>query len=180
MNDSCDNRVHIYDQILTPTEVEIAASIISSKNWEYSGRSGMKSDKPSFWYMNLTDEDFFTKIIFEKVTQVVGGDFELQRVYANGHTFALDGEFHVDDEREEAYTCILYLSPEITNESVNDIGGYTLFKTNENYVTGVLPIFNRAVIFKSNVLHCGLSPSRFSGVLRITVAFKLLKVSALK
>ena len=64
-----------------------------------------------------------------------------------------------------------YIS-DINRENIDKIGGYTQFKL-ENYIMNIEPIFNRSVLFKSNIVHRGLAPSRDSDILRVSVAFKL-------
>jgi len=52
----------------------------------------------------------------------------------------------------------------------------SLLKNNHG-AQAIEPIFNRAILFKSNMYHKGLAPSRFSTQLRITIAFKLREVA---
>lgn len=172
------NEIHVFDDFLTPTEIGEVQNIIRDKGWSFTGRSGPDSPKrmaTSFWYMELADDPFFTIVLVKKIEEHTGKKYVLNRVYANGQTYGLDGEYHIDDNCEESFTFLLYFTPNVTAENVHFFGGYTLLK-NDTGAQAIDPIYNRAILFKSNLYHKGLAPSRFSTELRITIAFKLREV----
>lgn len=164
--------VEVIDNFLDNIEIDESLNIIHNIGWHFTGTSNDNKDV-IFWYSELIESTWFAKLLFEKIKRYFNKDFVLKRVYANGQTFGLDGSFHIDDDNENAYTFILYLS-DITPQNIDRVGGFTQFKL-DNGVLNVEPFFNRGVLFKSNILHRGLAPSRFANMLRISIAFKMIQ-----
>jgi len=96
----------------------------------------------------------------------------LVRFYMNGHTYGVDGYYHVDTKRKDETTIIVYL-----NETWDkDWGGETFFvDSNDDIIKGVLPKKNRVVIFDSNIQHCARGVSRKFNGIRRTFMFKSRK-----
>jgi hypothetical protein len=96
----------------------------------------------------------------------------LIRCYVNGYTYGTDGYFHTDSSREDETTVVVYI-----NENWDiDWAGETVFAKNYNEIAEtVMPKFNRAVVFPSNVLHCARGVSRKCTSLRRTMMFKTRK-----
>lgn len=136
--------------------------------WEFWHTSNPDSSN-FFWYMDFSDNEFFTKDLFTKIKKSIGNNFSIERVYANGQTFGLDGEFHIDDEDENAYT-FLYYPVKDWNLSW---GGETVIIDSNSNVNNIYPMPNCGILFPSNWLHCGKSPSKNFTDLRITIAYKL-------
>ena len=95
--------------------------------------------------------------------------------YANGQTFGQDGSFHQDHLDDNAYTLLIYIS-DITEENVENIGGFTHFKR-DGKIINVEPYKKRGLFFKSNLFHRGMAPYRLSDLLRVTLAIKVVEVS---
>ena len=112
--------------------------------------------------------------IFHKIESYFKKKFTLDNVYANGQTYGQDGIYHTDDDNDDAYTFLLYISG-ITSDNVHIVDGYTLFKDDDKVVC-IEPILNRGVLFKSNILHKGMGPSRSANMLRVSIAFKLREI----
>jgi len=157
------------DNFLYSNDLKKAISIVSTLKWEFNGTSNLNGS--TFWNTDLMHVSFFSEDVFKKIQTRFDKNFKLLRVYANGQTYGQDGGFHIDDDRDDCFTFILYLS-DIRPENVNVIGGYTEFKF-KNGVHSIEPILNRCVLFDSKLLHRGLAPSRGSNILIISVAFKL-------
>jgi hypothetical protein len=172
-----DNIV-VCDHFLTEDELKTALEIIHNGTWKYGHTStGKNLYEDEFWSMNLTDNDFFSKHLLKMIEKHFSKKFELQRVYANGHTFSQDGQFHQDSHMEEYYTFCLYLS-KINDEYIEPAGGYLYFKVpNEKYKIGFEPIFNRGIFFPSLYFHKGSSFSRYVMDMRICVAWKLKMIN---
>ena len=165
----------IYENFLKDDELETAMDIMKDVNWKYTNMT--RPNTPRFWIADLYDEPFFRDIIFGKIQEKTGRKFELNRVYANGQTFAQDGSYHTDHKDEGMCTFILYLSL-INRDNIDIINGYTQFKIN-NKVINVEPYLNRGILFNSNIVHRGLAPSRNTDILRVSVAFKLKEIECL-
>ena len=141
-------------------------------HWEYghtSLGSGIK-----FWKCDLSNDEFFTTHILKEIEDCFKKRFMLNTVYANGQTYGMDGSYHTDDDDDDAYTFLMYVS-HITHENVDTVNGNTLFKHGDEVIS-VEPIINRGVLFKSNTLHKGMGPSILANILRITIAFKLKEI----
>ena len=143
-----------------------------SSRWKFGGLT--QDDRGiKFWYLDLGDEEFFTKMVFEKICRDTGIDWRLHRVYANGQTHGLPGDLHQDVIGEEPgkYFTLLYYSH---GRWEPQWGGHTMFSDPvTEQVLSVYPTPNTAVFFDSTILHAGLDPTRHCRNLRVTVAFKL-------
>lgn len=159
-----------YKDILTPAELGECVNTIQNGGWKFVGES-LDKDFIRFFYMNLDGVDFFSKFFFEKIKKIIGEDFTLDTVYANGQVHGLCGSMHCDDYSENAYTFLFYVNP---NWEVHWGGGTTLYLNPDKYETANF-IPNSAILFKGNIPHVGLEPTRHCKDLRITVAFKLFK-----
>ena len=144
--------------------------IVANNLWKFSG-SANKSSPFKFWYMNLMDSNFFTDIFLNYIIKFTNKQFKLIRVYANGQTYGQDGEFHIDSPDDNAYTFVYYIS-EVNESNIDDIGGYIQIKKDDELIC-IEPYMNRGILFNSKLQHRGLAPSRLSGMLRVSIAFKL-------
>ena len=161
--------ITVYDNFLNNEELEDVTNYMNDVKWEFKGKTSSKSKR--FWYVNLKNEKLFTERIYKLIQKKTGLHFEMIRVMLNGQTFGQDGDYHTDEYDPNFFTFLLYIS-NINRENVDKVGGYTQFKV-ENHIMNIEPIFNRGVLFRSNIVHRGLAPSRDSDILRISVAFKL-------
>jgi hypothetical protein len=76
--------------------------------WRFIGQS-MPNSKTGyiFWYMDLVEDQFFTKKFLGRIEQLTGKKFELNRVYANGQTYGMPGDLHSDVDAD-VYAIELY------------------------------------------------------------------------
>ena len=158
-----------YHDILTAKEdLETVNKILTSNNWGFKGGIAPKFTK-KFWYMSLWDNDFFSGYFTGKIKQILKRDFVVESLYANGQTFGLDSEWHIDSAEENRHTFLYYANP------VWDLiwGGETLIRTDDGRIQYIPPEPNSAIFFPSNLYHYGRSPTRDCPYLRTTVAFKL-------
>lgn len=146
--------------------------LLNSK-WEYSGISNDdEANSYRFWFHDLMGSNFYTENTLARIEELCQQKFKLNRVYANGQTFGQPGNLHIDDENDNAYTFLIYMNPYWNIHW----GGNTVFYRDENNYTSYTPKPNFGLLFKSNLLHAGLDPSRECKELRITVAYKLEKI----
>ena len=169
--------VEIFDNFLTPDELEKCAEAVSRPAWKFGQISQSSPVSTPFWMMTLTDDTFFNTQLLSKIQSKTGKKFTLQRVYANGQTFGQDGTYHQDDASDDGYTFCIYINKQITHETVDNIGGEFVFKlsNSETQFSRVMvePIYNRGIFFKSNIFHKGLAFNRYNKGLRISVTWKL-------
>jgi hypothetical protein len=169
--------VEIFDNFLTPDELEKCAEAVSRPAWKFGQISQSSPISTPFWMMTLTDDAFFNTQLLSKIQSKTGKKFTLQRAYANGQTFGQDGTYHQDDASDDGYTFCIYINKQITHETVDNIGGEFVFKlsNSETQFSRVMvePIYNRGIFFKSNIFHKGLAFNRYNKGLRISVTWKL-------
>jgi len=148
---------------------KVASFVFESNNWTMSGRSN--DFTPKFWYLDLTQEKFFTEYLLQKICNLCQKEFKLKRVYANGQTFGQDGAFHQDDTEPNTYTFIIYMNT-IDDCDIERWGGETQFKVDEGFLS-FIPVTNSGLLFDSRLWHRGMGPNRHVDVMRVTVAWKL-------
>jgi hypothetical protein len=122
--------------------------------------------------MDLMNNDFFSKELFEKIQNLVGARLILDRVYANGQYHGLDGAWHQDNMDPRAWTFLIYLN-EVADQDLDMYGGTTDFKETDCAFKSIQPTSNSGILFMSNIFHRGMSPSRFIPDMRVTLAWKL-------
>lgn len=158
-----------YEKVLDNQEdIEKVNKILNSANWAFTGGVYPESIQ-KFWYMSLSNNDFFTGYFADKIKKILNRDFQIESLYANGQTFGLDSEWHIDSDKENRYTFLYYANP------VWDLtwGGETLVRNNDGQVCYIPPQPNSAIFFPSNLYHYGRSPTKICPYLRTTIAFKL-------
>ena len=143
-----------------------------STGWRFS-QSSNKDDGFTFWYLDLTTTPFFTEDVANRIREITGLDFMIDRVYANGQTYGLCGSVHRDRqpcEQGEYRTFLLYTHPEWDMSW----GGMTvIYDEDTKEETIIIPKPNHAVLFDSKMPHIGYEPTRHCKELRVSVAFKL-------
>lgn len=143
------------------------------KRWYYGNQSAGEAPGIPFWKMDLDDDPTITRlweVAREGCEKATGQRLQVVRQYANGHTYGLGGQPHVDDKREGTFTLLYYPMPQWRP----DWEGETLFyDLRGEMIAGVKPAPNRAILFDSRIPHSGRAPSRNCAALRVTVAFKL-------
>lgn len=158
-----------FTNVLSVLDFNSIRKIIDKGTWSAKGKSD-DSNAISFLYMDLSGHELLTTKFVPLIEKLVGRSFVLDRVYANGQYYGMDGSWHQDNPDENAYTFLLYMN-EITE--IESWGGRTEFMNDDGTVLSVFPETNSAVFFKSNRLHRGCAPSRFHTDLRVTIAWKL-------
>ena len=151
----------IFDDFLGISDFKEAVSRLSSCPW-YVHKSNEEDDS-SFLMSSLEHDEFFTKHLFDQVTRLLVGNYELQRVYCNAQHHGREGELHVDNCD---VTALLYL-----HEYRYGWGGFTEVFTDPPSI--VQPITNRLIIFPGMIEHKGYSFAYQNCPMRLSLAFKL-------
>jgi hypothetical protein len=120
--------VEIFDDFLTPDELEKCAEATSRPEWAFGQISRASPIATPFWMMVLTSDAFFNTQLLSKIERVANKKFTLKRIYANGQTFGQDGTYHQDDDSNDSYTFCIYINKQITAETADNIGGEFVFK----------------------------------------------------
>jgi hypothetical protein len=160
-----------YFNILSKEEYSICKNIIDNSYWEYGHKSTPDSNKKFWKIKKLQDQCFFNDLFMQKIKKLTNENLEVHRIYANGHSFGQDGEWHTDSDNDNDWTFIYYF-----NEGDEKLIGGTYFRDENDNITDIAsPIFNSGIFFKANIPHKGTSPLLEFNDLRITIAFKLSK-----
>ena len=174
------DQIKVYDNFLNNDDLVKCRQIVKDGKWDYGHTSNGDSSNmnTSFFFMDLKHNDFFTSTLKEKIEATLGLKLRLERVYANGQTFGLDGCFHQDGTNSDTITFCLYLSP-IPNEDIGNVGGNVYFRvpTIEHFTLTLEPRYNRGVSFPSTFFHKGAAFNRYVKNMRICVAWKLRIIS---
>jgi hypothetical protein len=99
--------------------------------------------------------------------------FKLERVYLNRQVHGQDVTLHIDDQKPNVYTLLIYIG-DITSENYDKAGGDLELKTRE--ITRIEPFTKRAVLFKGYIPHQAYAPL-VPGLTRISFAFKFIDTS---
>ncbi len=174
------DKFFVFDDFFSQQQLKIIHDIINSNSWQWGHFSNDEEQRNivcnPFWIMNLQNEGYFTvyftnilKNILEKRT---GKEFVCDRVYANGQIYGQSGSFHIDDADDNAYTVLLYVT-KLPKKLQNISDGYTYFKIPSlKYDIAYPPVYNRVLMFPSNIVHKGGDLNRFIKDIRITIVWK--------
>lgn len=176
------DKVKVYKDVFSEEDVKIIQGHLNTPNWAWGNYSDEKSKHKPFWGMHLGHLDFFSKHLYKIVYDLIQSSYtgeagqllSIERIYANGQTFGLDGSWHIDNP----FGCtFLYYA---NTEWKEGWEGNTVFrdpKTDE--IFSIYPEPNSAILFPGNVLHYGQAPSKDFTGLRTTISYKLFKTKYL-
>jgi hypothetical protein len=140
--------------------------------WKLNGHSESDNQSKKFWYLEVTEYDYFNNYLFEKIKIAIkhlfNEDVFLDKCYFNGATFGQQGYRHIDSDLPEARTLLIYCNSEWKNEW----SGGTLFETISGTMT-IYPHPARAAYFPASIPHFSQSLSKDFDDLRVTLAYKL-------
>ena len=157
-----------YDNFLTEQDKEYIQSIIASPKWQWGHKSNQEGN--CFWKLDKLEFDtFFNPYLLNKIKELTGDDLAIERIYMNGHTSGGHGNMHKDSEFDLGRTFIIYCNSEWNIEW----GGGTYFAENDTVLNNK-PY--SAVYFQNNQEHFAMPISKDFNGLRVTLAFKLLKI----
>jgi hypothetical protein len=111
--------------------------------------------------------------IKNRIDKCTNTNFKLERVYLNRQVRGQDVTLHIDDQKPNVYTLLIYIG-DITPENYNKAGGDLELKTKE--ITRIEPFTKRAVLFKGYIPHQAYAPL-VPGLTRISMAFKFTDTS---
>lgn len=168
------NDIIQYDKFFSFNVVERITSKINEPRWRHGHGSHVDENNNSlgipFWRMDLLDDTYFSDYLLNIIREKTQQDYDLYDVYANGHTFGTQGEFHVDWYEPNGRTLLYYVNSNWRPEW----GGKTIFLLNKEELYYQNPIPNSAVLFPGNTPHMAEGTSRLFSGLRVTIAWKLI------
>jgi len=189
-------KIKWYDNVITNLECqEIHKHCLKTSNWgvqtSLSKLNLDGNDQTLFWHFNFDFDNPIIQNITKKIKKIIGENYSIDRCYVNGQTTLQEGNVHFDanptSPKEKFYTFLIYINPKwnIT------WGGCTVFLNQYISLDGDIKFFNKqnrveciryspqpscGLFFPSNYLHYAEAPSKhFSGI-RMTLAFKLVRL----
>jgi hypothetical protein len=159
--------IKVFRDFLSHDDLDIIENKILEPKWSCNHFS--KDNTNLFWKMdNLEQDEFFSTYLLNKIKNLTGEDFNLERVYFNGHNACSQGFPHIDSDQENGRTFLIYC-----NRSWDlSFGGNTSFIVNDQ-VKSFFPYPRSGLYFQNNILHTASPISKFFTGVRVTLAFKL-------
>ncbi|AJW98260.1 2OG-Fe(II) oxygenase [Burkholderia gladioli pv. gladioli] len=157
--------------------------------WQYGKRSSKAHDRYAFWCAHFAGGNAASRVscepelaenrsataIYELWNVLKAGPLaghEPLRVYANAHTYGVEGYVHTDSDDAENYFSTIYYAHPVWHRNW---GGETVFysRTEANAIIDtVYPEPGMAVTFPGAIPHCAKGPTRDCIDLRVTVVIK--------
>ena len=160
-----------FDNFISDQDFSYIENIILSPRWRW-GHFSRFNDLNKFWILdNLKNDEFFSVYLLNRIKEATGDDFEVERIYMNGHTACQLGLPHQDSKQENGRTFLIYCN----NEWKSEFGGGTAFVVDDEIAT-INPKPKSAIYFRNDVFHHTTPLSKDFNGLRVTLAFKLYKI----
>jgi Rps23 Pro-64 3,4-dihydroxylase Tpa1-like proline 4-hydroxylase len=161
MDIGMDEKVlEVYDSAFPQDFIETFLQYNSAPMWE------MRED---YFYNDLNDIDFFSKMCLNKINEITKTEHDLIRCYRHALSSFSLGQPHFDTHNPANRTFLVYMHPEW-----NILWGGQL-RVGDNLETQVDPMPNRAVYFSAEHHQHYVSPHN-SNKFRITYVWKLKTV----
>lgn len=160
-----------FKDILTPAEHKQCMDYLNQRKWSFDNSGDDKF--PLCWSMwDLEEHGFFSTQFLQRIEELMECRYDALRIYANGQSYGLDGEFHTDSNFSYEHT-FLYYPTQLDPLEVYEYGGETQFVQDDGQIHHVYPFTNTGVCFDGRIWHRGMGPNRFTRKLRMSIAFKL-------
>ena len=156
--------------------------------WSYGWKSIKDRDRFCFWHAHFAGGDEENRAscedelagnlaaapvhdLWKLLSADILKDHEPLRVYANGHTYGVEGYVHTDSADEENYFTAIYYAHPLWDPNW---AGETVFFSNqsEDISKAVYPKPGRVILFHGATCHVARSPSRECPELRICIVLK--------
>lgn len=188
MSNFKDTDVSISDDLVSKGLQQKITTLVQGAIWQYGWRSNIRRDRFCYWHASFAGGDMESQLNCETELQekshlspilelwkiLEAGplkDHEPVRVYANSHTYGVEGYVHIDNENIENYFSTIYYAHPTWHKNWS---GDTVFFTDngQDIIRSVYPRPGRIVTFNGKIPHCARAPSRDCVELRISVVIK--------
>ena len=187
MNLKDDHGIVVIDDLVNDQLRKRLEALMKSPIWAYGWRSTLDDSKFCYLHSHFAgalesrtdceaefkDEPLLIPIhmLWKKLESTLLVGHEPLRVYANAHTFGVEGYVHRDHKDSENYFSTIYYGHPRWDK---DWAGETVFfsESGEDIVSSVYPKPGRVVSFRGAIPHCARAPSRDCPELRISIVFK--------
>lgn len=164
------------------------AEFVQQPIWRYGWRSNNRQDRYCFWHAHFAGGDGKSRAdcseellrneaaspvaaLWEHLSAGLLKGHEPLRVYANAHTYGIEGYVHTDSTDEENYFTTIYYAHQVWRKNW---AGEILFyeRDNEDIVKAVYPKPGRLVLFAGSTPHKAQAPGRECPELRVSIVIK--------
>lgn len=176
----------IDDYVPVPMQAAIAG-LMKKSIWGFGWKSAADNDDFGFWHTHFAGGD--TRSLEDCEGELLANQFAGPvvslwkhlssgflaghtpiRVYANAHTYGVEGYIHTDSDRSDCFTTIYYAHERWEANWAGETAFFSPVHGNINL--SVHPSPGRLVFFRGVTPHVGRSPSRKCPDLRIALVFK--------
>lgn len=178
----------LLESFLSTAELASISELWRQPIWSFGWQANSAFNKNHFWHAHLCGgtrdarEDCSVELsqsselawlykIWTRLTSASLGGKTLSRVYANAHTYGLDGMIHRDCSAEDnGKTIVIYMHEHWSTSW----GGELVFYSSDSkkIISSIIPAPGSAVIFDGSIPHLAKSPGRECPGLRISLVFK--------
>jgi len=180
--------VHVWDGLVPKPLRERIGALLQRPIWQYGWQSNNKLNRFCHWHAHFAggginsrrscEEELEDKVELSPVRELwlllssgpLAGHEPL-RVYANSHTYGIEGYVHTDNEDTENYFSTIYYAHELWHRNW---AGETVFYASggDEIISSVFPRPGRVVSFFGAIPHCARAPSRDCAELRMSLVVK--------
>lgn len=179
--------VEVFDDLIPDELRKEVLRLVRRPIWAYGWKSVKTHDRYGFWHAHFAGGDEDGQVSCENelgVNTAAAPIFSLWkylsgtilkghvplRVYANGHTYGVEGYIHTDSMEPGSFTTIYYAHGVW---DANWAGETTFFSSDEGDITrAVTPKPGRVITFCGSTPHVARSASRECPELRVSVVIK--------
>lgn len=177
----------VSEDFVEPRLQQQISALVRSPIWQYGWKSNRTKDRFCYWHSHfagseegrsscedeLQQEPLLAPIfkLWKTLENVVLRGHEPLRVYANAHTYGVEGSVHIDhDDKENYFSTVYYAHTAWDRNWAGDTVFYA--EDGENIIRSIYPKPGRAITFPGCIPHCARAPSRDCAELRISVVIK--------
>jgi SM-20-related protein len=184
-----DGSVILVQDDLVPVELQLQlGELIRQPIWSYGWRSNKGQDRYCFWHAHFAGGDGNSRrdcshelesnrgassvfALWKFLSAGLLRGHQPLRVYANSHTYGIEGYVHTDSTDEENYFTTLYYAHPVWRKNWS---GELLFfeRDSEEIIKAIYPRSGRIVSFPGAIPHMAHAPSRECPELRVSIVVK--------
>ncbi|MBN6150789.1 hypothetical protein JR065_10585 [Xanthomonas sp. AmX2] len=180
--------VNVVDDLVPDALQTEVLRLVRRPIWAYGWKSVKEHDRFGFWHAHFAGGDKSSRAgcldelasnaqaqpiyeLWKCLADTVLAGQEPIRVYANAHTYGVEGYVHTDSSDKDDYLTVVYYAHGVWHPNWS---GETVFVVPEtgDITHAVYPRPGRVAVFRGATPHVARSPSRECPELRITVVFK--------
>jgi len=186
------NNIIEYPDIFENIHIQKLYHNIALRTPSWGFQRSFSSDDDLMLRFSLDPDGEIVKTLFPIIVNKTKINFKIRDVYLNGQLFGMSGAPHSDHTEQNTYTFLVYVNPvwkdewggrtiffdKYQIEEINPETGKSKLKdiTNSGASKSFLPKANLGLMFPSKIIHYAESPTKECKLLRVTLAFKLLRV----